>query len=403
MNVLILGGGHAAAQLCASLAEAGLAAGVTLVSDEPHLPYQRPPLSKGFLKSADEGVQAHRPEAWYGEAGITVHLGDAAVAIDLARRQVRLRSGTALPYDWLVLATGAHARHLPGLPETLANVAVLRSADDAVRLRGLLADAPSVTVLGGGFIGLEVAATARAQGKEVTVLEGAPRLMARAVSPELSVEVQAAHEAAGTRVRTGVRVGGFEHDGARLQSLEVDGVREPVDLLVLAIGAQPRVELARAAGLVCDDGIVVDEHMRTSDERVLAVGDCTNFPDRRSGACVRLESVQNANDQARTAVATIRGEAKAHDALPWFWSDQGSLRLQMAGLLPAQVESHRRPGPGGKGFSLLHYADGAFVCVESVNAPMDHMMARKLLEAGKSPDPAQACDPAVPLKNLLAA
>lgn len=402
MNVLILGGGHAAAQLGASLADAGLGRSTTLVSDESHLPYQRPPLSKGFLKSAEEALQPHRAEAWYAEAGITTRLGDAAVALDIDRAQVRLRSGATLPYDWLVLATGARPRTLPGLPAALANVAVLRSADDAVRLRGLLEAAQRVTVLGGGFIGLEVAATARAQGKDVTVLEAGPRLLGRAVSPELSVEVQAAHEAAGTRVRTGVRVGGFEHDGARLQSLEVDGVREPVELLVLAIGAQPCVELAKAAGLVCEDGIVVDEHMRTSDERVLAVGDCTNFPDRRSGACLRLESVQNANDQARTAVATIQGEPRPHDALPWFWSDQGSLRLQMAGLLPATVESHRRPGPGGKGFSLLHYADGALVCVESVNAPMDHMMARKLLEAGRSPDPAQACDPAVPLKSLLA-
>ncbi|MGA0609574.1 NAD(P)/FAD-dependent oxidoreductase [Caldimonas sp. KR1-144] len=404
--IVILGGGHAAAQLCASLAEAGLANRVTLVSDDAYLPYQRPPLSKGFLKSADEATQAFRAEAWFQEQGIALRLGDAAVAVDRAARTVTLRSGAVLPWAWLVFATGARARRLPGLPEGLSNVALLRSAADAQALRERLAATSSLTVIGGGFIGLEVAATARALGKAVTVLESAPRLLGRAVSPALSAHVLAAHRAAGIDVRTGVRCGAMRAEGGRLAAIEVDGAVHPVELLLVAIGATPETALAQAAGIACDDGIVVDANMLTSDPSVLAIGDCARFPERRVGGLLRLESVQNANDQARTAVATLTGTPRAHDALPWFWSDQGSLRLQMTGLVPAEgtpgLSSVRRPGASEAAFSLLHYVDGRFVCIESVNAPADHIMGRKLLEAGRSPAPEVAADPGVPLKTHLA-
>ena len=404
-NIVIIGGGHAAAQLCAGLAEAGQGARVHLVCEEAAIPYHRPPLSKAFLKNPEEAMQWHRPEAWYAEAGITLHLGDAALAIDRGARTVTLRSGAVLGWERLVLATGTRARRLSTLAG-LSNVALLRAADEAAQLRTLLAAAQHVTVLGGGFIGLEVAATALALGKQVLVLESAPRLLSRAVSPELSAHVLATHRAAGMDVRVGVQCGVMEVDGPRLAFVEVDGVRQAIDLLLLGIGAVPETSLAEAAGLECADGIVVDACMRTSDEAVLAVGDCTRFPDRRAGRALRLESVQNANDQARTAVATLTGAPRPHDAVPWFWSDQGSLRLQMAGLVPAAgTPAHsmvRRPGANPASFSLLHYVDGVLSCVESVNAPMDHMMSRKILEAGRSPDPAVAADPAVPLKSHLA-
>lgn len=399
--IVIVGGGHAAAQLCAALVTAGQGARVHLVCEEAELPYQRPPLSKSFLKSAQEEVQLHRGEAWFSEAGITLHRADPAVAIDRTRRCLRLRSGRELGYAHLVLATGTRARRLPHLPDGLANVAVLRSAADAQRLRTLLHAAQRLTVLGGGFIGLEIAATARALGKAVTVLESAPRLLMRSVSPELAEHVLQTHRDAGIALRLGVAVGGFEVEGDRLVALTVDGQREPVELVVLSVGAVPEHALASAAGLHCENGIVVDECMRTSDPAILAIGDCTSFPEPTSGRQLRLESVQNANDQARTACATLTGQAQPHRALPWFWSEQASLRLQMAGLMPSEGTRHRRPGATPASFSILHYLGERLVCVESVNAPLDHMAARKLLESGKSPAPALACDAAIPMKAHL--
>ena len=398
--IVIVGGGHAGAQLCNALAGAGLGARVHLVCDEAELPYQRPPLSKAFLKDAQQAVQLHRAEAWYAEAGITLHRGDAVVAIDRAAKLVRLRSGAVLPYAQLVLATGAVARTLPALPVTLANVAALRSAADARRLRSLLGAAQHVTVLGGGFIGLEIAATARAQGKQVTVLESAPRLLSRSVSPELAEHVLATHRASGIDLRLGVKVGDFVVEGDRLASLSVDGQPHAVELLVMGIGAAPQTQLAQDAGLACDNAIVVDAALRTSDPSILAVGDCASFPEHGSDRRLRLESVQNANDQARTALATLTGQPEPYRALPWFWSEQGSLRLQMAGLMPADGVRHRRAGATPASFSILHYVGERLACVESVNAPLDHMAARKLLETAKSPAPAVACDPAVALKTL---
>ncbi len=401
--IVIVGGGHAAASLCSALADAGQGHRVTLLCAEPVLPYQRPPLSKNFLKNAADAVMPHRAAAWYAEAGITVRLGTAVADIDRAARTVGLNGGERLAYEHLVLATGTVARRLPVLPASLRNVHVLRTAADAAALRAELQPGRRLTVLGGGFIGLEVAATAQALGLAVQVLESAPRLLGRSVSPTLSDHVAEQHRAAGIDLRLGVTAGDFEHDGERLHALSVDGVRQDIDLLLLGIGAWPDTALAEAAGLAVDNGVVVDDHLRTSDPAIHAVGDCARFPAAAAnGGALRLESVQNATDQARCLAAALAGgPAKAYGALPWFWSDQGGLRLQMAGLLPAGTTLHKRPGPAAGGFSLLHYLGEQLVCAESVNAPMDHLMLRKLLEAGKSPAPAVACDPAVALKTLL--
>ena len=416
-SIVIVGGGHAAAQLCSALAAAGQGSRVHLrvhlVCEEAELPYQRPPLSKAYLKTPTETLQSFRAEAWFGDAGITVHRADPAVAIDRAGRTVRLRSGAVLAYEQLVLATGTRARRLPHLHDDLDNVAVLRTAADALRLRTLFDATQRLTVLGGGFIGLEIAATARALGKSVTVLESAPRLLARSVSPEIAEHVLQTHRASGIDVRLGVAVGGFEVEGRRLAALHVEGQREPVELMVLGIGAVPEHTLASDAGLACENGIVVDECMRTSDPHILAVGDCTSFPECHptghptahpagpTGRRLRLESVQNANDQARSAAATLLGREEPYRALPWFWSEQAALRLQMAGLMPADGTRYRRPGANAASFSILHYLGERLVCVESVNAPVDHMAARKLLETGKSPAPAVGCDAAVPLKTHI--
>jgi 3-phenylpropionate/trans-cinnamate dioxygenase ferredoxin reductase subunit len=400
-TVVVVGGGHAGAQLCAGLMAVEPGRPVHLVCEEDVLPYQRPPLSKTFLKNPAETVQLHRTDSWFRQAGIEVHLADPAVAIERDDRTLVLRSGLRLPYRYLVLATGTRARHLPHLAEGLDNVAVLRSSADAKRLRERLPSIERLTVVGGGFIGLEVAATARALGRSVEVLESAPRLLPRSVSPELAEHVLQTHRAAGIEMRLGVSVGGFEIVGDRLVSLAIDGVRQSVDTLLLGIGAVPECDLARRAGLECENGIVVDAALRTSDPSILAIGDCTSFVELDSGRRLRLESVQNANDQAKAAVATLTGKPARYRAIPWFWSEQGSMRLQMAGLMPPDGVRHRRSGATPASFSLLHYLEGKLTCVESANAPVDHMAARKLLEAGISPDPVLACEPARPHKSFL--
>lgn len=403
-SIVIVGGSHAAAQLCTMLVEAGAGSRVHLVSAEEHLPYHRPPLSKGYLKSDVEPLQFHRAEAWFAEHGIRVHFGCAAVSIDRGQRLVLLASGECLGYEQLVLATGTRARRLPALAQTLANVGVLRDAADATALRQRLGEMrvnqESLTVLGGGFIGLEVATTARYFGLPVEILEGAPRLLARSASAELADHVKRFHEDAGIKVRLGVRVDRFEISDGRLVALSVDGVRQPVDQLVLGIGAEPNTSLAETAGLEVHNGIVVDRSLRTSDPAVLAIGDCASFLSR-GGTRVRLESVQNANDQARTAAAVLLGRDEAYSAVPWFWSEQGALRLQMAGTPVANAVSVRRQGSNPQSYSLFHYQGDQLAWVESVNAPVDHMMSRKLLEAGRHPLSEQVSDPAVPLKSLL--
>ncbi|MBU4611104.1 FAD-dependent oxidoreductase [Achromobacter sp. GG226] len=400
-KVVIVGGGHAAAQLCASLIEGSFAGKVTLVCEESSLPYHRPPLSKTFIKDPAAEPQLLRAESVYQEAGIDVRLGDAVTAIDRAARRVTLASGATLDYDALVLATGTRARKLPDVPEDTENLVYLRNTTDALRLRDALGAAPSVTVLGGGFIGLEIAATAGHLGKPVTVFEAAPRLLARAVSPEASAHVAETLREAGVTVRLGVTVDGFERDGHRICAVTVQGERHPVDLLVAGIGAIPETALAEAAGLACDNGVVVDDHMRTADPAIYAIGDCTSFPYARWGKTLRLESVQNANDQARTLASVLLGQPAPYGALPWFWSDQGALRLQIAGLAPPDTERVLRPGAKPGSFSVLHFAEGHLVCVESINAPIDHIAARKLLEQGKNPPREQLADPAVPLKSFL--
>lgn len=399
--ILIVGGGHAAAQLCAALVEAGAGPRVHLICAEAELPYQRPPLSKSFLKQPDEVPGLHRTAGWFAQSGIRVLQADPVVSLDRVARRVILASGQILAYGQLVLATGADARWPTGLSADLANVCVLRTVADARRLRERLAAATLVTVLGGGFIGLEIAATARAQGKAVRVLEAAPRLLMRSVSEVLSEHVLQTHRQAGIEVRLTSAVEGFVVVGDRVTALTVAGVRESVDLLVLGIGALPAQGLAERAGIACGNGILVDAAMRTSDPDVLAIGDVAAFPWADTGRMVRLESVQNANDQARVAAATLMGRPTSYRPVPWFWSEQGTLRLQMAGMIELGLTAHRRAGATPDSFSLLHYRDDRLLCMESVNAPPDHMAARKLLEAGRHPEPSQACDPTRPLKSFV--
>jgi 3-phenylpropionate/trans-cinnamate dioxygenase ferredoxin reductase subunit len=404
-QIVIVGGGHAAAALCTALSEAGLGHRVHLVSEEHELPYHRPPLSKSFLKKLDEAIAPHKAAAWYTEQGIQIHLSDPAVLIDRGARKVLLHSGVSLAYQHLVLATGTRARTLDALPSSLANVHLLRNAVHARSLRTRLSEMVSasrhLTVLGGGFIGLEIAASARQLGLEVTVLEVAPRLLGRSVSALLAEHVLNHHLSMGTKMQIGANIAGYELLEDQLSSMQVNGNRMVVDELVLGIGAIPETGLASECGLNVDNGIVVDACMRTSDSAVLAIGDCVAFP-TADGAQIRLESVQNANDQARTAATTLLGREEPYVSIPWFWSEQGSMRLQMAGLLPPSFETVRRSGTSASSFTLFHMVGEKLLCAESVNAPVDHMMSRKLIEASVTLNSASLADHSIPLKSLLA-
>ncbi|NYT70746.1 NAD(P)/FAD-dependent oxidoreductase [Pusillimonas noertemannii] len=400
MNIVVVGGGHAAAQLSASLAEHALPAKVTLVTEEAHLPYHRPPLSKAYLKDAEPAAAWLRSADFYAGAGAQWRLSSRVVRIVRDERRIELAGAESLPYDRLVLATGARARSLPGLQEGLGNVHTLRNLDDAARLRHRLSAAESVLVIGGGFIGLEIAATAAQLGKRVVVLEAAARLLSRSASPEVSDYLLASHRAAGVDIRLNTAIEAFDVQGGQLVAVRTAQGAVPADLVVVGIGAVPNDELARQAGLLCDNGIVVDAHMATSDPAILAIGDCTAFPFAPLGRRIRLESVQNANDQARCAALALAGTAEAYSALPWFWSEQGALRIQIAGVPEAHHERIVRGDPGQGRFSVLHFRDDTLSCVESVNVPADHMAARKLIaEACRVPRD-KAVDASIPLKSL---
>ncbi|MCK8783151.1 FAD-dependent oxidoreductase [Roseomonas sp. NAR14] len=412
-GLVVVGASHAGVQLAAAAREYGYPGPITLIGDEPDAPYQRPPLSKGFLAGkTSEPDLALRSDAFFAETGITLRPGTRAAAIDRAARRLHLADGTFLPYGHLALTTGARARPLPAsFGEPPGGVLVLRDLADARRLREAAATARDVVVLGGGFIGLEVAAALASPApdspeRRVTLAEGRPRLLARSASPELAEHVAARHRAAGVALHLGTAVDAIEQRDGRLAAVRLtDGTRLPADLLVVGIGVIPNTELAEAAGLACLDGIVVDRHARTEDPHILAAGDCTAHPSEFAGATIRLESIQNAQDQARTAAATIVGRAQPHIALPWFWSDQLGMKLQMAGLLDGTDRTVRREKPGGDGsdakFSLWHFAGERLRAVETVNLPAEHMLSRRLLALADGPTPAQAADPGFDLRRLL--
>lgn len=399
-HIIVVGGGHAAAQFCASMIDAGQGERVVMVSDEAHVPYQRPPLSKTYLKDAEPTPAWIRADSYYTGKGVALRLSSRAVGIDRQARQLRLEDGSMLPYEKLVLATGTRARTLPGLEGMAANVHTLRTLKDAAGLREQARSAERVLVLGGGFIGLEIAATLTLQGKQVTLLEAGPRLLARSVSPEVSQFLLAHHRSRGVDIRLDAAIERFEGDEQGVTRVWLGGESLPVDLVVVGIGALPNDELAREAGLVCENGIVVDTHMQTSDPHVLAIGDCTAFPSHILGRHVRLESVQNANDQARCAAATILGQAQPYRALPWFWSDQGEVRLQIVGLAQAHHERVLRGALSDGKFSVMYFDGDMLAAVESINMPSDHMAARKLVAAGGPVPRDQAVDVSVPLKSL---
>jgi 3-phenylpropionate/trans-cinnamate dioxygenase ferredoxin reductase component len=400
--VLIIGAGHAGFQLAASLRQAGFAEPIGLINDERHLPYQRPPLSKAYLKGAGGGDSLmFRPDKFYRDQNIEL-IDDRAVAIDRAGRKLLLASGSSHEYAHLVLATGARNRLIDIPNANLEAIRYLRTLDESEALRRRLVSGQRVVVIGAGFIGLEFAATARAKGLEVDVLELAPRVMARAVTAEISDFFQARHRAAGIRIHLGVQATSIEGEGGKVTGVSLsDGRHIQADLVVVGVGVLPNVELAAEAGLPVASGIIVDEHLLTSDPNISAIGDCALYASPRFGGSLRLESVQNATDHAKCVAARLTGEAKPYDASPWFWSDQGSDKLQISGLTTGYDHVTLRGSVDEGAFSAFCYKGGQLVGIESVNRAGDHMFGRRLLAANGSVTPQQAADLGFDLKRAL--
>ena len=406
-GVLIVGGGQAAVQLATALRDLGWTGPVTIASEEPHAPYNRPPLSKAFLSGrADASSLAFRDDDFYPRAGITllrsarvtrlrpVAPGHPGVAVT--------QDGRRLEFGRLALATGARPRPLNVPGADLAGVCYLRDLAHATELRERLAAAQRVLVVGGGFIGLEAAASATAGGKDVTVVEATGRLIGRVVAPVVSDFFAAAHQRRGTRIVLGAGVERFEGAGSQVTGARLTtGELVPADLVVIGIGAEPRTELAEQLGLTCGGGIVVDAFARTSDPAIVAAGDCAVTPHPAAGAeMVRLESVGHAIDHAKCAAATIAGVPAPYESVPWFWSDQGTLKLQIAGLSNGFEQTVVRGDPATEKFSVLYYRGRQLLAVHAVNVPRDYMAVRRALTAGQQITPEDAADATRPLRAV---
>jgi 3-phenylpropionate/trans-cinnamate dioxygenase ferredoxin reductase component len=401
--VLIVGAGHAGFQVAASLRQAGYKDRVAIINDEPHLPYQRPPLSKAYLKgSGGPDTLMFRPQKFYDDQTIEL-IADHAVAIDRNASKLKLASGNALDYSHLVLATGARNRLLDIPNARLPNVRYLRILADSEDLRTRMAASKRVVVIGAGFIGLEFAATARIKGLEVDVLELANRVMARAVTAEVSDYFQKRHAEAGVRIHLGVMATAIEADGDTITGVSLsDGRHIPTDLVVVGVGVLPNVELAAEAGLPTASGIIVNDRLLTADPNISAIGDCALFESPRFGGSLRLESVQNATDHARCVAARLTGDDKVYDGQPWFWSDQADDKLQIAGLTTGYDQVVMRGEPSQKAFSAFCYRQGKLVGIESVNRAGDHMFGRRFLGLDRALAPEHAADPGFDLKKALA-
>ncbi len=397
-GVVIVGGGQAGLEAAAVLRTQGYEGTVTLICEEPHAPYQRPPLSKEFLTGKQEADRVFlRTLAYYEKQRIDLILDERVTEINAGAKMVHLAGGGTVPYAQLILAVGARNRALPATGAE--NVLYLRSLDEAVTLKQRIAEARhGVAVIGGGFIGLEVAAAARMAGKPVTVIEAAPRLMARAVSPVLSNFFLDLHRSQGTEVLLNAVAVEVRPDAVILEG----GRRIAADLVVAGIGVIPNVELAHAAGLEVNDGIMVDEYMRTTDPAIFAIGDCADHPNVFAGGRARLESVQNAVDQARCVARVIMGQPAPYSDVPWFWTDQFEVRVQMAGLSGTHDQSVQRGSIETRKFSVFYFKLGRLLAVDSVNRPGDHVTARKMLAAGTPLTPEQAANETVDLKRLAA-
>jgi 3-phenylpropionate/trans-cinnamate dioxygenase ferredoxin reductase component len=402
-EVVLVGGGHAAAAFVNSVRRAGYQGRLTLVSEEPVPPYHRPPLSKKYLSDALPFEQILiRPAAWYSEQNATLRLGAHVERIERAAGCVVLDDGERIGYEQLVLLTGARPRRLPAdIGGELQGVLCMRSLADANAMAPHLVPGRRMLVVGGGYIGLEAAAVAASKGLQVTLLEAAPRILQRVAAYATADFFRALHRTHGVDMREGVALRRLLADGGRVRGAELgDGSVLEADVVLVGIGVLPNTELGEQAGLAVDNGIAVDAFCRSSDPAILAAGDCCSFEFR--GQRIRLESVQNANDQAAAAAHGVAGEAKAYAALPWFWSDQYDTKLQIAGLNLGYDDVVLRPGKSERSASVWYYQGDKLLAVDAMNDAAAYVTAKKLLERDASVPKAAVRDPAAQFKDWLA-
>jgi 3-phenylpropionate/trans-cinnamate dioxygenase ferredoxin reductase subunit len=400
--MIVVGASQAGLQVAESLRQEGYDGPLTMIGDEPHPPYQRPPLSKALLTGeTTEDRLVLRGRDLLAKRNIELVTGVRVGAIDRAGRRLQLSDGRELAWRGLALATGGRARALPIPGAELDGVVTLRTIEDSRRIGAGIGAARSVAVVGGGFIGLEIAAAARKAGKPVVVFEALDRLLARSSAPFVSDFFRDVHMSAGVDIRLATQVAAIEGKNGRVAAvISADGRGHPADLVVVGVGIVPNAELAQACGIACERGIVVDECSRTNDPAVTAAGDCTA---RRmaDGSLLRLESVQNAIEQGKSAAAALVGKTRPFTAAPWFWSDQYDVRLQMAGLSSGHDKIVVRGDRTARRFSVFYFRGETLVAVDTVNRAPDHIAARKLLDAGRSPSFTQAGDEAFALAQLL--
>ncbi|MDE0450683.1 MAG: FAD-dependent oxidoreductase [Gammaproteobacteria bacterium] len=397
--IVIVGGGHAAGQAAAGLRQGGYGGKVLVVCDEPHIPYQRPPLSKQYL-AGEQGLDRVylRPDSFYEGRDIELVSGTRAAGIDRKAKVLALEDGSTVAYEKLLLATGARVRKLDIPGGTLPGVHYLRDIADADDIKADMLPGRRATIVGGGYIGLEVASVAVQAGLSVTVLEMEDRILKRVASPEMSDFYQALHTDAGVDIRTGASAERFAGTGRVEQVVCADGTRVPSDLVVVGIGIVPNVELAESAGLACENGIRVDERCTTSDPDIYAAGDCTNHPNPILERRLRLESVPNAMEQSRIAAANMAGGDSVYASMPWFWSDQYDLKLQMVGF-STDGDSHVvRGDPAERRFVMFHFSGDVLAAADAVNSPREFLACRQLV--GRPADPGQLADPGTDLRQL---
>jgi 3-phenylpropionate/trans-cinnamate dioxygenase ferredoxin reductase subunit len=400
-QLIIVGAGQAAAQAVHTLVQQEFAGAVTVIGDEPYPPYQRPPLSKKYLAGALERRRLYlRPEEFYAQHDVDLRLGVRATALDRERRRIELGDGNALDYDQLLLATGSRVRRLDVPGSDLDGIHYLRSIADADRIAAELVPGRRLVIVGAGYIGLEVAAVARSLGADVTVLEAAERVMARVVCPEVAAFYTDVHTAAGVRIRCGSGVREFAGRQRVDAVVAADGTAHRCDLAVVGIGIVPQTELAEQSGLACSDGIDVDETARTADPAVFAAGDCTSHPNAVLGRRIRLESVHNAIEQAKAAAHSIAGTPQTYAQVPWFWSDQYDLKLQIAGLSAGYDRVVLRGDPQTRRFAAYYLRAGTIIAVDAVNSPRDFVHGKQLVAAHAEIDPATLADPSADLAEF---
>lgn len=404
-RLVVIGASHGGVQLASSVRELGFEGQIILLGREKVMPYHRPPLSKAYLKADDAKPQLLKGESFYDDHNIALKLGAWAQSIDCHAQKIHLREGTIEPYDHLVLATGLRPRQLKldqvDVNQCL-NVHALRNVKDAQNLRNHGHNAKNIVIIGAGFIGLEVAASLKSSSNSVHIIEAAPRIMGRAVAPEISNHVQARYAQLGINIQTDCTINQLVTQDNHVTALEVEGEKLECDLLLVAIGGEPNIELAKSASLDLDNGIRVDASLRTSDAHISAIGDVANYRNWQVGEHIRVESVQNAVDQAKCLAGHLLGKPQEYEDLAWFWSDQADMKLQMAGLSHRSEHRVVRKYPQDNKLSVFHYdAGGRFIALDSINAPADHMMARRFIKAGAEVDQEKAANPEISLKSMM--